>query len=398
MTDRASPSAAGDSRGSIHSSGGFAGLTPEIQAVAGRRLAGVAVVYAGAWLLVFVFFWCIRIVQAGRFVGPIPDFIPEMLVSVALSVTLVILVRRGKVPARHFVKVALAFEFVGAYLTMEGMWGWQHYYAGVLERIAQAGGDISRLTSADVFRVGDVHWLGVWILSFTIIVPIPPVRAAIASFACASLLPAIMGLSLLVGGRPAIVEPWLPTLFWGTVAPPYVVACVAGFGAFVVYRLTRDLSKARELGSYRLEERIGAGGMGEVWRARHRLLVRPAAVKLIRPEALGDNHAMAVRRFTREAQATAGLRSPHTIELYDFGIAADGTFYYVMELLDGVDLRTLVDRFGPIPAARTVHSLSSRAKRITDHSSAEKPGSATSFAGRAGSSTGCESCGSILAR
>jgi serine/threonine-protein kinase len=128
-----------------------------------------------------------------------------------------------------------------------------------------------------------------------------------------------------------------------------------------VYRLTLDLSRAQRLGSYQLVEPIGSGGMGEVWKARHQLLARPAAIKLIRPERLGGQGASAprdvLRRFEREANATATLRSPHTIELYDFGVTPDGTFYYVMELLEGLDLKSLVEKFGPIPVSRAAHLL-----------------------------------------
>ncbi len=119
--------------------------------------------------------------------------------------------------------------------------------------------------------------------------------------------------------------------------------------------------RAKELGSWHLIRRLGKGGMGEVWLAKHRLLARPAAVKLISPENLtGDDvHARneARTRFTREAAALAGLRSRHTIELYDYGESADGVFYYVMELLDGLDLRDLVIKHGPLPAGRVVHLL-----------------------------------------
>ena len=115
------------------------------------------------------------------------------------------------------------------------------------------------------------------------------------------------------------------------------------------------------MGSYKLVELLGRGGMGEVWRAEHRLLARSAAIKLIRPEVLGASDETAVRtllrRFEREAQATAGLSSPHTIHLFDFGVTSDGTFYYVMELLDGFDLNELVERFGPVPPERVVHFL-----------------------------------------
>jgi serine/threonine protein kinase len=112
---------------------------------------------------------------------------------------------------------------------------------------------------------------------------------------------------------------------------------------------------------YELLERIGRGGMGEVWRARHRNLGREAAIKLIRADSLGaesdDRARRTLRRFEKEARATATLRSPHTIELYDFGIADDNTFYYAMELLEGLDLQSLVERFGPVPPHRAVHLL-----------------------------------------
>lgn len=118
--------------------------------------------------------------------------------------------------------------------------------------------------------------------------------------------------------------------------------------------------RAHELGSYQLVELLGKGGMGEVWRAKHRLLAREAAIKLIRPEKLVASRAGASnsrRRFRREAQTLAMLESRHTISLFDYGVTGDGTFFFVMELLDGMDLDTLVRRDGPQPAGRVVHIL-----------------------------------------
>jgi serine/threonine protein kinase len=140
------------------------------------------------------------------------------------------------------------------------------------------------------------------------------------------------------------------------------------FAAYLLESLARRnflqdklVKRAREFGSYRLAARLGEGGMGEVWRAEHRMLARPAAIKLIRPEMMGvdDSHARKamVQRFEREAQATALLHSSHTVEVYDFGVTDEGTFYYVMELLHGYDLHTLVRQFGPLPPARAVHLL-----------------------------------------
>ncbi len=118
-------------------------------------------------------------------------------------------------------------------------------------------------------------------------------------------------------------------------------------------------ARARELGSYKLVARLGAGGMGEVWRAEHRLLARSAAIKLIRAEALADpvSEPEIRERFRREAQVLASMRSRHTIDLYDYGVTDAGVFYYVMELLDGLDLESLVVREGAQPAARVIEML-----------------------------------------
>jgi serine/threonine protein kinase len=113
---------------------------------------------------------------------------------------------------------------------------------------------------------------------------------------------------------------------------------------------SRAAEAAKDLGSYRLTTRIGKGGMGEVWCAEHRLLAREAAIKLIGGEAAPN--AEAQERFRREAQTLAALRSRNTIELFDYGITDEGTCFYVMELLDGMDLETLLQRFGPQPPAR----------------------------------------------
>jgi tRNA A-37 threonylcarbamoyl transferase component Bud32 len=144
---------------------------------------------------------------------------------------------------------------------------------------------------------------------------------------------------------------------------------VATVASRTIYGLRRQVSEATDIGQYTLEAKIGAGGMGEVWRARHRLLIRPAAVKLIRPQTLGaaaGDPELLMRRFEREARATAALKSPHTVQLHDFGVADDGTLYYVMELLDGLDLDTLVKRFGPVPAERAVHILEQVCASLAD--------------------------------
>jgi serine/threonine protein kinase len=127
-------------------------------------------------------------------------------------------------------------------------------------------------------------------------------------------------------------------------------------------------ARARELGSYKLVARLGAGGMGEVWKAEHRLLARSAAIKLIRPEALHDPDSVGeIRaRFKREAQTLASMKSRNTIELFDFGVTEAGVFYYVMELLDGLDLESLVVRFGPQPPARVIQILTQACSSLAE--------------------------------
>jgi serine/threonine protein kinase len=143
--------------------------------------------------------------------------------------------------------------------------------------------------------------------------------------------------------------------------PNYSCAVAAVVPSRMFQKMGRRLKEARDLGSYDLEQRLGEGGMGEVWRARHRLLARPAAIKLIRPAMLAsstDADARAtVRRFEGEAQATASLTSPHTIRLFDFGVTDEGSFYYVMELLNGRDMATLIAEFGPLPPSRVIYLL-----------------------------------------
>jgi hypothetical protein len=203
-----------------------------------------------------------------------------------------------------------------------------------------------------------LSWVAVWTLLFTIVVPTPPRRAMVAALAAVSSVPVTVGLVMARSGSFRLNA---GQFFFWLMFPYLLVVIMAYVGARVVYALGTEVSRARELGSYRLVERLGKGGMGEVWRAKHRLLARPAAIKLIRPSLSGDARPgvseEALRRFEREAQVIARLRSPHTVELFDFGIADDGSFYYVMELLDGFDTDTLVRRDGPIPAERAIHVL-----------------------------------------
>ena len=210
-------------------------------------------------------------------------------------------------------------------------------------------------TAGAVHVMGRPSWIAIVILTAAMIMPTTPRRTLVGSLIAASMGPIGVGILYLLG-RP--VPPLNVTVLY--YVPTYIWAAVATLPAAMFQRMGRQIKEARELGSYELVEQLGAGGMGAVWRARHRLLARDAAVKVVRPEALGDTESAAqaqLRRFEREAQATALLQSEHSIRLFDFGATEDGSFYYVMELLDGRDLESLVKEFGPLPHERAMYLL-----------------------------------------
>jgi len=130
-------------------------------------------------------------------------------------------------------------------------------------------------------------------------------------------------------------------------------AALSIYGTYVLNGLRSQLHDARKFGQYQLRQKLGSGGMGEVYLAEHQLLKRPCALKLIKPVAGSDPTALA--RFEREVQSAARLSHPNTIEIYDYGHTDDGTFYYVMEYLPGRSLQDLVHDFGPLPAARAIY-------------------------------------------
>lgn len=205
-------------------------------------------------------------------------------------------------------------------------------------------------------RPGQVSWIVVVILLSAMIMPSTPRKMMVAALVSASMGPLGMWFAHLRGVPvPSLLNTFVLYL------PNYTCAIAAVLPSILFQRISRRLREARELGSYQLIEQLGQGGMGEVWRARHRLLARPAAIKLVRPAVLGagtDEQAkLLLRRFEREAQATAQLSSAHSIRLFDFGATDDGSFYYVMELLTGRDLESLVREFGPIPADRAMFLL-----------------------------------------
>jgi serine/threonine-protein kinase len=213
-----------------------------------------------------------------------------------------------------------------------------------------------------VALAGRLSWICVVVLIFPSLVPGAPRTVLAGSLLTASMDP----VGLMIARARGLELPPLSLLAW-TYLPNYICAILAVLPSKIIVHLGRQVRRARELGSYRLVERLGKGGMGEVWKAEHRLFRRPAAIKLIAAHRLLDaSGRVAEERFRREAEVAAALRSPHTIQLYDFGVTQDRRLYYVMELLDGCDLETLVRRYGPQPAARVAYILRQACRSLAE--------------------------------
>ena len=256
------------------------------------------------------------------------------IVMVTLTLVIFLALRFAPIPARRKVDAGLALMLLNV-LGATSLETW--------------------VTGLELNTLGGPSWAAIIILASAMIMPHTPRKTLAASLAAAALGPLCVWIAHLRG-----MDAPSPTITFLMFLPNFIWACVATLPAAMFQRMGRRIREARELGSYELIERLGEGGMGEVWRGRHRLLARDAAIKLVRQSMLGASESSAhdqLRRFEREAQATATLNSQHTIRLFDFGAANDGSFYYVMELLNGRDLESLVAEFGPLPPARAMYML-----------------------------------------
>jgi tRNA A-37 threonylcarbamoyl transferase component Bud32 len=265
----------------------------------------------------------------------VPDVIS--VVSVAVSLALFAYTRREDRDPERILNLGLAFMVFTAFaLGLMFHWG----PVGMSQSVAPV-----------------ISWIGAVVLMFAAIVPSTPMKTLLAGFVAVSMNPVGMWIARATGAwnfdhaTDALLMHY----------PDYLLLGVAVVISHVVTGLGQQVARAREMGSYQLGELLGRGGMGEVYHATHRMLARPAAIKLIRPEVLGGHDPaatqLAVTRFRREAKSAASLRSPHTVELYDFGVTDNQSLYFVMELLDGLNLESLVRRHGPVPAGRVVHIL-----------------------------------------
>lgn len=247
--------------------------------------------------------------------------------------------------------------------TFVGLAFWGYTRSGVRSALALDALDVASAVllclgwaTMTVFEPAHVRpeLIGLLACTYTLVmraalIPSPPARTALLGSVALSPLIAVTFL------RPVVT----PDKLGGPLGHGVYVAIWALLGvaattvsSWIIYGLRLQVRKAMQLGQYLLEEKIGEGGMGVVYRASHAMLRRPTAIKL-----LSESTGQAIERFEREVQITARLTHPNTVAIFDYGRTPDGLFYYAMEYLDGVSLEELVAATGPQPPARVVHVL-----------------------------------------
>jgi eukaryotic-like serine/threonine-protein kinase len=243
------------------------------------------------------------------------------------------------------------FALVRSKVSVEVLYGIDLAYAIVIGVIF----GMSAFFSSDL--MGAIYSALIWhtyaVFSRAIIVPSSTRRTLIVT--TISCLPLLVSAAAIITWNPEHAGLPPDSFFLGALTFIAVEILLATAGSRVVYGLRRQVSEAKQLGQYTLDEKIGEGGMGAVYRARHAMLRRPTAVKLLPPDKYGVE---AVRRFEREVHHMSRLTHPNTVAIFDYGRSPDGVFYYAMEYLDGVDLERLVKRDGPQPAPRVIRILS----------------------------------------
>jgi serine/threonine-protein kinase len=312
-------------------------LPDDLLKQASRRLEAIALLAAGLWVVGTLLYHLVdRAFSAGE--AAWWSLRPSDAISaggVAISLGLAAYVRRSSSDPRRVLDLSLVYMIATAGIVVLQHWD-----------------SLPHNPTMPMFS-----WNGILVLLFAAMLPTDPTRTFVAGLIAASMNP----IGMLIARARGTWQFDSTLTAWTMHYPDFLVVCVSLVVSRVVWGLGQPVARAREMGSYQLGELIGRGGMGEVYAATHRMLARPAAIKLIRPEMMaarsGEQADIAIERFHREATAVAQLRSPHTVGLYDFGATGDGTLYFAMELLDGMDLESLVRQTGPLPASRVVHIL-----------------------------------------
>ena len=305
-----------------------------------RRLAWLALVYCGGSAVVYLG-RRVALVLSGS-IDPSVHLQEALAAAAVLIGAAVCVVARSQVLSpRRVLDVGLIFQVTAALgIAVSEFWN-------LVPRLPEAPHTLIPLVPAEC----------VWIAIYPLVVPNTPRKILAASLLSASMGPATVVMSAVATGTP-IDRPLVVAIYF--LSSTYLSAVASYMIARIVHGFNMRLTTAREIGSYELIERIGQGGMGEVWRAQHRLLARPAAIKLIRSDVLGSSPRSARRSSgassaRRATPRHSDRRTP--IDVYDYGVTEDGDFYYVMELLEGLSLERLVRTFGPLAPARAVYIL-----------------------------------------
>lgn len=320
------------------------GLPHKFLGDASKRLGWASLIYASTFFCAYFLSQLPEWIREGNLAANLTK--PNAIVgyvSILFSFFIFALSRNSRISAQRVLDIGLIYLVLGSFgISMAQFWGASIQWPRNL-------GDHQFL---------GIPWECVWILTYSILAPNTRLKTFFGALGAASTGPLVLYLSTAFVATTSNLPLWFCVRYF--LFTTYLCAFMALVISHVIHGFGVHLHKAEEIGSYQLTELLGKGGMGEVWKGRHSMLARPAAIKLIRPDVLDIDEGRreeAVIRFEREAQATAALQSYHTINLYDFGVSDEGSFYYVMELLDGLSLDVFVKRFGPISAERTVFLL-----------------------------------------
>lgn len=298
------------------------GMPRELALVAAQRVGIIGLVYSAAYAAFEVLYSLTRGQEAPALM---PYYRRNAIVGVAMGLLVWWLSRKWRDRPASVVRIGLIFEVVSSlHISMAET-------ALPFESMALVRGHSA---------------ISFWIAIFALVAPARYGHALTAALLSAAMAPLGIAMNMWWRGNPAPQgEIWA---LWSTA--PFLMAALSTWIAKWIYQMGQELEQVKNLGSYQLMEQVGQGGMGEVWRARHRYLARDAAVKLI--GAKGKDAEETRKRFEREAQAIARLESPHTVSIFDFGVTPEGQLYFAMELIRGMNLDQLVKRFGPLSSAR----------------------------------------------
>ncbi len=332
----------------------FSSHTGDVRALLQQRLAVVLALGATIWGTV----WGVGLTSFDPFfsaatIGKLGGTLAGITTLVwAFGAALLALRRRMSLPALRVVE-ALA---IAIYTTAMLGFRWLLYKHGLAQPLTEPGGTSLFLCAAALYN--GFGWVAI-IVGWGLVIPDTWRRTTCIVLGMA-VCPLLVDAGLILADADRIAALAYPLLITGQMLTTALVLSL-----FCSYRITtmeqqveaarQEAQAARVLGPYALHKLLGSGGMGEVYLAEHHLLKRPCAVKLVRPERASDPQVM--NRFRREVEATARLKHPNTVAVFDYGRTGDGTFYYVMEYLDGLGLAEIVHRHGPLPPGRVVHVL-----------------------------------------